>query len=61
MADRLLPWPEVNERVPYCRVHVGRLEKRGEFPQRVVCGPNRVAWLESEIESWIAERAAKRD
>ena len=37
------------------------LERRGKFPPRVQVGPNTVAWLESEIKQWIAERVAERD
>jgi hypothetical protein len=35
------------------------LERAGQFPRRVQVGPNRVAWLASEIEEWIGslERA----
>jgi prophage regulatory protein len=35
------------------------LEKEGKFPRRV--GSNRVAWLESEVEAWVAARVAERD
>ena len=47
--------------VPYCRMHIDRLEKAGEFPKRVQLSPNRVAWVESEIDDWIAQRIAARD
>jgi prophage regulatory protein len=57
MTDRLLPWPEVEKRIPFCRQHVGRMEEAGGFPKRVQCGPNRVAWWESEINAWLAGRA----
>ena len=57
----LLPWPEVERRVPYTRQHLSRLEKRGLFPRRLqLCG-NRVAWIEAEIDAWIMARAAERE
>lgn len=56
MSSRLLDWPELKSRVPYSRMHIGRLERRGEFPQRVKVGPGRVAWIESEVEEWIQSR-----
>jgi predicted DNA-binding transcriptional regulator AlpA len=42
-GDRLLTWPQVEQIVPYTRMHIGRLEKAGKFPQRVQLGPKRVA------------------
>ncbi|GGG52598.1 hypothetical protein GCM10010964_44670 [Caldovatus sediminis] len=37
------------------------MEAAGEFPRRVTLGPRAVGWLESEINQWIAKRAAERD
>ena len=31
------------------------------FPKQVKMGPNAVGWIESEIDSWIADRVAERD
>ena len=56
MTDRLLPWPALAEIIPYTRMHVCRLEARGQFPRRVQVGANRVAWRESEIQAWIDAR-----
>ena len=64
MADqptRLILRPEVKSRVPYSDVHIWRLEQAGVFPRRVKVGANRVAWVEAEIDQWIAERLAARD
>jgi prophage regulatory protein len=47
--------------VPYTPQHILRLEKEGKFPRRVQVGSNRVAWLESEVEAWVAARVAERD
>jgi predicted DNA-binding transcriptional regulator AlpA len=61
--DRLLPWSELERIVPYSRVHVGRLERSGLFPQHIVVGVGRaarVAWLASEVREWLAEKAASR-
>lgn len=58
--DRLLRWPEVRRRVPYCQSAVRKMEAAGQFPRRVALGPRAVAWLESEIAEWIAQRAAER-
>ena len=47
---------EVDARVPYSRAHLYRLEDQGEFPKRKRIGANRVAWVRSEIERWLADR-----
>lgn len=54
--DRLLTIDEVVARIPFSRVHIYRLMKRGEFPQRVRVGERRVAWRESEIREYIESR-----
>jgi predicted DNA-binding transcriptional regulator AlpA len=37
-----------------------RKEKAGEFPKHIIVG-NRRAWVESEIDDYIANLIAKRD
>lgn len=46
--------------IAYSRAHLARLEKAGQFPQRVKLSPNRVAWVESEIIAWCAARNEAR-
>ena len=58
MSERLISMKEVTERVPFTKVHLYRLIKRGEFPDRVKIGERRVCWRESEIEAWIASKVA---
>jgi prophage regulatory protein len=47
--------------IPWSDMHLGRLEKRGEFPRRVRLGANTVGWLESEIDAFLAAKAAERE
>lgn len=47
--------------IPYSPQHIARLEAAGQFPKRVQLGPCRVAWLLSEVETWVNERIAIRD
>ena len=47
---------EVDARIPYSRAHLYRLEDQGEFPKRRRIGPNRIAWVRTEVEQWLAER-----
>ena len=58
---RLITKRELSQIVPYTSQHILRLEKKGKFPRRIQVGANRVAWLLSEVEAWIAARVAERD
>ena len=60
MMPRLITRRDLRLIVPYTPQHILRLEKLGRFPRRVRVGANRVAWLQSEIEAWIAVRVAER-
>jgi prophage regulatory protein len=55
-AVKLYSWRQLSELVPYCRMHISRLEREGKFPQRLQLGAGRVAWLASEVHEWIASR-----
>jgi len=54
--ERLLTISQVCDRIPYSRVHIYRLMRRGEFPGRIRVGPNRVGWREADVERWIIEK-----
>ena len=45
--------------ITYSRWHKNRLEREGKFPKRILFG-NRIFWLKSEIDAWIAERISER-
>jgi prophage regulatory protein len=42
-------------------VQLWRLERQKRFPKRISVGRQRYAWVESEIDAWIAERIRERD
>jgi predicted DNA-binding transcriptional regulator AlpA len=57
--------PEAIVREPECRALTGlsrptrwRLERAGLFPKKRQLSPGCKGWLRSEIQAWIAERAA---
>lgn len=58
---RILKAHEVSTRVALTREYLYVLERRGEFPRRVQITPNRIGWLESEVDDWLKERIARRD
>ena len=57
MKDRFLREPEVARVTGLSRTTRWRMERRGEFPRRRTISRNAVAWLASEIETWMDERA----
>lgn len=62
MAMKLLIFKDLRRLgIPYCQVHLARLEKSAKFPKRLRLGASRVAWLESEIQDWIKARADERN
>lgn len=58
---RILSKRQVKELVLYSPQHIARLEKAGQFPQRVQLGPNRVGWVEAEVLDWLEARLANRE
>jgi prophage regulatory protein len=48
--------PEVEAQTGFCGQHIGRLEKKGEFPTRIQLGRNSVGWWQDEIDQWLASR-----
>lgn len=57
---RIISLKELAHRVPYSPVQIWRLEKAGTFPRRVQLGPNRVGWVEAEVEAWLRQRMEYR-
>jgi prophage regulatory protein len=53
---RLLPFPEVAQRVALSRSTIWRMERAGQFPKRRRLSVNKVAWWEPEIEEWLQSR-----
>lgn len=59
--SRLLPLRAVTDRTGLSKTSIYRLESQGKFPRRVSLTPSRVAWVEHEIDAYIADRIAARD
>jgi predicted DNA-binding transcriptional regulator AlpA len=56
-GERLLRWPELSRRVPYCHSTIYNLMAKDLFPKaRSLGGGRGVGWPESEINAWIASR-----
>jgi prophage regulatory protein len=59
LPERSLRLPEVQQLVPYSKMHIDRLEKAGEFPRRIKLGAGRVVWKQSEILAWVESKRAE--
>lgn len=60
LREKLLTLNQVRERVTLSKQEIYRRIKRGEFPRQVRIGTSRVAWVESEIQEWIAQAISNR-
>jgi prophage regulatory protein len=62
MSLRLIPFKELKPQkgLGYSRDHLRAKIKAGEFPSPVALSNKAIAWLESDIDDWIAARAALR-
>ncbi len=58
LPDRCLRLPEVQQIVPYSKMHIDRLEKAGQFPARIRLGLGRVVWKQSEVMAWLEAKRA---
>jgi prophage regulatory protein len=46
--------------ITFSRRHLKRLEDERKFPLRVVLGENRIGWVVTEVDEWLAEKLAGR-
>lgn len=61
-GERFLSIAEVLEKTSFrSKTSIYDLEHSGDFPSRISVFGRRVAWLESEIEGWMASRLALRN
>ncbi len=58
--NRLLSLEQVRNLIPYSASQIYRLEQQKRFPRRLRIGPNRVAWLENEVNNWLQQRIDDR-
>ncbi|MCK1313719.1 AlpA family phage regulatory protein [Bradyrhizobium sp. 23] len=60
---RLLSYAELGSArgITFSRRHLRRLEDQKQFPRRVALGENRIGWVETEIDEWLAAKLAARN
>lgn len=59
--ERFLRLPEVIHQCGLSRSTLYDLIARNSFPAQVSLGGKNVAWLQSEVTAWMAERIAHRN
>lgn len=59
-SDTLLTIEEVEKRVRLSKPTIYKLIRAGQFPRQLRLCANKVAWLEREIDDWVAARADAR-
>lgn len=59
-SDKLLTIGEVAQRTRMSKPTIYKLMRRGQFPKQLHLCENKVAWLEREVEGWVAARADAR-
>ncbi|ELC2815871.1 AlpA family transcriptional regulator [Salmonella enterica] len=57
----LIRMPEARRRTGYGKAWIYKLIADGKFPAPVKLGSRSIAFVESEVDEWIAERIAARD
>jgi len=58
-STRLLRLPQVIDRTGLGKTKLYELQKDGLFPMRIKITAHAVAWIEQEVETWIAGKVAE--
>lgn len=61
MSMKLIRIKDVMDRTGLARSTVYKYISEGRFPRPIKLGSRAVAWVESEIESWIQNSIERRD
>ncbi len=59
-TKRIIRKRELHQKVSLSDATIWRMEKKGDFPQRVQIGPNAVGWIEGEVDLWIDQLTNER-
>ncbi|WP_415405889.1 helix-turn-helix transcriptional regulator [Sulfurovum sp. CS9] len=59
MEQRLIRLPRVIDKVALQKSQIWRMAKEGTFPQPIKISHKVTAWIESEVDQWVADRIAE--
>ncbi|HHV7358576.1 TPA: helix-turn-helix transcriptional regulator [Morganella morganii] len=57
--ENFIRLPEVQRRTGYCRAWLYKLIDAGQFPKQVKIGSRSIAFVESEVDAWVANKIAE--
>ncbi|PHM36454.1 helix-turn-helix transcriptional regulator [Xenorhabdus innexi] len=57
--ESLIRLPEVQRRTGYSKAWIYKLIEEDKFPKQVKIGTRSIAFVESEIDNWVAQRIAE--
>ncbi|MCP9270081.1 AlpA family transcriptional regulator [Xenorhabdus sp. XENO-1] len=57
--ENLIRLPEVQRRTGYGKAWLYKLIQAGQFPKQVKIGTRSVAFVESEVDTWVANKIAE--
>ena len=58
MSENLIRFPKVQSKTGYSKAWIYRLMSQGKFPASVKIGIRAIAFIESEVDDWVAQRIA---
>lgn len=56
MSQSFIRLSEVRRRTGYSKAWIYRLISNGQFPKQIKLGTRAIAFIESEVDSWIDEK-----
>jgi prophage regulatory protein len=59
-TDYILRLPQIIKKTGLSRSTIYNLMSRGDFPQKIKLSYRTMGFLESEVDQWLAEKAANR-
>ncbi|HEM8139920.1 TPA: AlpA family transcriptional regulator [Providencia rettgeri] len=59
LKENLIRLPEVMRRTGYGKAWIYRLIEAGQFPKSVKIGTRSIAFIESEVDEWVANKIAE--
>lgn len=59
-SDVLITMSELEALICLSKPTIYQMIREDRFPKQVRLGPNKVAWLRSEVLSWVGEKADAR-
>lgn len=57
---KIVRLPEATEKTGLSRSTIYDLISKGKFPKQIKLSPRTMGFLESELDEWVADRAANR-